>query len=212
MLHRTGFFMRCALSCVAALGCAAPAALQAQDLRDGDGDAAPRATVDRVAQAFVEACVLTEGELTPAIDWAVNAGYLPVDMLAVDVRPLLGGQAGTVLAMPDVTAPVLLAVTADRGCTVWAERLPGPALRSAFQQAVDRLVRRGVRVQPMLDRTVERAGAWRQHLQLRYRRAGGSHDYAIGAVTTLTPTPAQQALHLSPVRLEHDPGGPAVSR
>ena len=202
--------MHCALSCVAALGCAAPAALQAQDLRDGD--AAPRATVDRVAQAFVAACVLTEGELTPAIDWAVNAGYLPVDTLAVDVRPLLGGQAGTVLSMPDVTAPVLLAVTADRGCTVWAERLSGPALRGAFQQAVDQLVRRGARVQPMLDRTVERAGAWRQHLQLRYRRAGGSHDHAIGAVTTLTPAPAQQALHLSPVRLEPDPDGPAVSR
>jgi|CXWK01.1.fsa_nt_gi hypothetical protein len=210
MLHRYGVFMRCVLSCVAALGCAAPAALQAQDLRDGD--AAPRATVDRVAQAFVAACVLTEGELTPAIDWAVNAGYLPVDTLVVDVRPLLGGQAGTVLSMPDVTAPVLLAVTADRGCTVWAERLSGPALRGAFQQAVDQLVRRGARVQPMLDRTVERAGAWRQHLQLRYRRAGGSHDHAIGAVTTLTPAPAQQALHLSPVRLEPDPNGPAVSR
>jgi hypothetical protein len=195
--------------CAACFAAAAPA-LRAQEPHDGD--AAIRSATERVVQAFVEGCVLTEGELTPAIDWAVNAGWLPVDMLAVDVRPLLGGQAGTVLAMPDTAAPVLLAVTADRGCTVWAERLPGPALRSAFQQSVAQLARRGGRVQPMLDRTVERAGAWRQHLQLRYRRAGGSHDHAIGAVTTLTPAPAQQALHLSPAPRHADPESPAVGR
>jgi len=126
--HRLHAALHAAL-CAACFAAAAPA-LRAQETHDGD--AAIRSATERVVQAFIEGCVLTEGELTPAIDWAVNAGWLPVDMLAVDVRPLLGGQAGTVLAMPDTAAPVLLAVTADRGCTVWAERLPGPALRSAF--------------------------------------------------------------------------------
>lgn len=184
---------------------AAPAAAQPAD---GDGVATP----EQVAQAFVDGCLLTEGELTPAVDWAINAGWLPADASAVDVRPLLGGQAGTVLAMPGTAHGVLLAVTADRGCTVWAERLPGPALRAAFQLALAQLARRGARLQPVLDRSVERAGAWRQHLQLRYRRVGGSLDLAVGAVTTLTPAPAQQALHLSPAARHVDPEPPAVTR
>lgn len=192
-----------------ALGTPAVAQFEAPTLPD---DQAARAAPEEVAQAFVDGCIVTEGALTPAVDWAINAGWMPVDASAVDVRPLLGSQPGTVLAMPGTAHGVLLAVTADGGCTVWAERLPGPALRAAFQQALAQLARRGGRLQPVLDRSVERAGAWRQHLQLRYRRVGGSVEHAVGAVTTLTPAPAQQALHLSPAPRHVDPEPPAVTR
>jgi hypothetical protein len=200
VLHRRGLTQTAdmhhtVLLMLALLATALPPHVDAQESPDADR---PHTAAERIAQAFVEGCVLTEGEMTPAVDWAVNAGFLPVDTLAVDVRPLLAGQAGTVLAMPDTAAPVLLAVTADRGCTLWAERLPGPPLRSAFVKAVARLAAGGARVQPLLERTVERAGALREQLQMRYRRVGGSKEFAIGAVTTTSAAPAQQALHLSP--------------
>jgi hypothetical protein len=46
---------------------------------------------------------------------------------------------------------------------------------------------------------VERGGAWRMQLQMRYRRVGGSQDFGVGTVTTLTTAPAAQALNLAPM-------------
>ena len=170
---------------------------------------------EAVVRVFVGACVLPEGELTAAVDWAVNHGFSPADQAAFDVRPLLGGQPGNVFAMPDAAAPVLLAVTTDRRCVVWAERMSGPSLRRAFQQATAQLATRGARVQTVLDHTVERAGAWRQHLQLRYRRVGGSQDFGIGAVTTVAAPAGSQALHFAPLPATPpatETDGPAVTR
>ena len=183
-------------STVVALAVVTCAATQAQGL-PGAEEASIRAA-QAVVRAFIDACVLGEGELTAAVDWAVNHGFSPADSGAIDVRSLLGGQPGNVFAMPDTAAPVLLAVTTDRRCMVWAERMSGPAVRRAFQQAAAQLTTRGARLQPMLDRTIERAGAWRQHLQLRYRRVGGSQDFGIGVVTTLAAPGAPQALHFAP--------------
>lgn len=198
---------------VAVFAMAAGTASNAQNPRSLDDPALPAA--EAVVRVFIDACVLPEGELTAAVDWAINHGFSPADMLAGDVRPLLGGQAGNVLAMPDTVAPVLLAVTVDRRCTVWAERISGPSLRRAFQQAAAQLATRGARVQPMLDRTIERAGAWRQHLQVRYRRVGGAQDFGIGVVTTVTATAGSQALHFAPAPPNPpatDADGPAVVR
>jgi len=199
-------------STIAALVVAVCGATQGQEARSPDEPTRPSA--EAVVRAFVEACVMPEGELTAAVDWAINHGFSPADQ-AIDVRPLLGGQPGNVFTMPDTSAPVLLAVTTDRRCTVWAERMSGPSLRRAFQQATAQLATRGARVQPMVDRTIERAGAWRQHLQLRYRRVGGSHDFGIAAVTTVAATAGSQALHFAPApptppATEAD--GPGVTR
>jgi hypothetical protein len=46
---------------------------------------------------------------------------------------------------------------------------------------------------------VERGGAWRMQLQMRYRRAGGAQDFGVGTVTTLTAQPAAQVLHAAPI-------------
>jgi len=200
-------------STVAALIVAVCGATQGQDLRSADEAARPNA--EAVVRVFVDACVIPEGELTAAVDWAINHGFSPADQTAIDVRPLLGGQPGNVFAMPDSAAPVLLAVTTDRRCTVWVERMSGPSLRRAFQQAAAQLVTRGARVQPMFDRTIERAGAWRQHLQVRYRRVGGSQDFGIGVVTTVVAAAGSQALHFAPVPATPpatDADAPAVMR
>jgi hypothetical protein len=186
------FRRRCA---VAALIVAACAAVQGQEQR---ADAPSTAAAQAAVRVFIEACVLPEGELIAAVDWAVNHGFSPADQAAIDVQSLLGGQPGNVLVMPDTAAPVLLAVTTDRRCTVWVERMSGPSLRRAFQQAASQLATRGARMQPTLDRTIERAGAWRQLLQLRYRRVGGSQDFGIGVVTTVVATAGSQALHFAP--------------
>jgi hypothetical protein len=200
-------------STVATLIAALFSTAQAQELRSAEESG--RSTVEAVVRAFVDACVISEGDLTGVVDWAVNHGYSPADQTVVDVRPLLGGQAGNVFAMPDTAAPVLLAVTTDRRCTVWAERTSGPALRRAFQQAAAQLAARGARVQTMFDRTIERAGAWRQHLQLRYRRVGGSQDFGIGVVTTVAAAAGSQALHFAPAPAAPpatDADAPAVMR
>lgn len=200
-------------ACVALAMIAAGAGASAQDQRSPDEPSRP--TAEAVVRVFIDACVLPEGELIAAVDWAINHGFSPADPTAIDVRPLLGGQPGNVLAMPDTAAPVLLAVTTDRRCTVWVERMSGPSLRRAFQQAAAQLATRGARVQPMLDRTIERAGAWRQHLQLRYRRVGGSQDFGIGVVTTVVAAAGSQALHFAPAPptpAATDADAPAVMR
>jgi hypothetical protein len=61
------------------------------------------------------------------------------------------------------------------------------------------LAAKGAKVQSTLDRNVERAGAWRHQVQVRYRRVGGSRDFGLGAITTLGEQPGAQALRLEPI-------------
>jgi hypothetical protein len=156
------------------------------------------ATAADVVRVFVEGCIAFEGESTAIVDWALGQGFEPVEARDGPGATLLSGRPGTVLAMPGSAAPVLLAVDADKRCLVWAERAEGPAVRAEFSKAMSALSGKGARVQPGQARTVDRAGAWRQYWQMRYRRAGGTQDFAIGSVTTLTAAPTSQVLSLAP--------------
>ena len=157
---------------------------------------APAAAVVRV---FIDGCVAHEGESMKTVDWAINAGFAPIDAHIGAGAALLSGQPGTVLVMPGSASPVLLAIDLDKRCTVWAERAEGPALRAEFVRAINALAAKGARLQPLQERTVERGGAWRMQLQMRLRRAGGAQDFGVGAVTTLTAQPAAQVLSAAPI-------------
>jgi hypothetical protein len=152
-----------------------------------------------IARAFADGCMAHEGDSMKTVDWAINQGYEWVDARSGAGASLLSGQPGTVLAMPGSASQVLLAIDLDRRCTVWAERADGPALRVEFVKAMNALAAKGARLQPMQVRTVERGGAWRMQLQMRWRRAGGSQDWGVGAVTTLTSQPAAQVLSVAPI-------------
>jgi len=151
-----------------------------------------------IVRAFVEGCVVNEGDPVTATDWALNEGFLPIDPLSDEPQQLLNGQPGTVLSMPGSAGQVLMAVAADRRCTVWTERALGPGVRNALRQSMADLAAKGAQVQPLVDRSIERAGAWRQYEQMRYRRVGGSQDFAVASVTTLTSRPGAQALNFGP--------------
>ncbi|HET7867217.1 MAG TPA: hypothetical protein VFL86_22675 [Burkholderiaceae bacterium] len=151
-----------------------------------------------IVRAFVEGCVVNEGDPVTATDWALNEGFLPIDPLSDEPKQLLNGQPGTVLSMPGSGGQVLMAVAADRRCTVWTERALGPGVRNALRQSMADLAAKGAQVQPLVDRSIERAGAWRQYEQMRYRRVGGAQDFAVASVTTLTSRPGVQALNFGP--------------
>jgi hypothetical protein len=156
----------------------------------------PNATA--IVRAFVEGCVVNEGDPVTATDWALNEGFEPINPLSDEPQQLLNGQPGTVLSMPGSSGQVLMAVAADRRCTVWTERALGPGVRNALRQSMADLAAKGAQVQPLVDRSIERAGAWRQYEQMRYRRVGGSQDFAVASVTTLTSRPGVQALNFGP--------------
>jgi hypothetical protein len=194
---------RCALAWVL-VASALPAAAQNPFIEAARANAvavppAPAAPA-AVVQAFVDGCIAHEGESVKTVDWAINQGFEWVDAQVGPGATLLSGQPGTVLAMPGSAGQVLLAIDLDRRCTVWAERADGPALRGAFTQAMAALAARGARVQPALERSVERGGAWRLQLQMRLRRAEGAPEFDVGAVTTLTSPPAAQVLSVAPAR------------
>lgn len=175
----------------------------------GVGAGAAAAPLTHAAvRVFIEGCVRHEGALTAVVDWALTQGFEPLDASDEGARTLLDGGYGAVLAARAPAEPVLLAVSADGRCTVWAERAPGPLVHQALLLATSQLAKRG-RLQLMVDRTVERAGAWRRHVQWRYRRAGGAQDWALGAVTTLGEAPSAQALQLArlPAASGFDPDG-----
>ncbi|WP_119154803.1 NMCC_0638 family (lipo)protein [Caldimonas tepidiphila] len=158
---------------------------------------------EQVVRAFVEACVDQGGEVGPAIDWALNHGFEPLDPEGrdgSDGHALLGGRPGVVFATPEAATRVLLAVTQDNTCTVWAERAAGTSTQDAFVKALESMGARGAQLRRETDRTLERAGAWRRQLEYRFRAVPGSRDYRLGAVTTLTESPAAQALHLAPLQ------------
>jgi hypothetical protein len=175
-------------------------------------DTRPSPSPPAVVRVFIEACVLTEGDQTAAVDWAISNGFDPLDVMAPNVEPLLAGKPGTALAMPQ--QPVWLITTKGGPCTVWVERTLGPALHLAFQQAVGQLAAKGAKAELTVERTVERAGAWRRQVQWRYRRVGGSQDFGLGAVTTLGEQPAAQALQLERMAppTVRDPDGLPPSR
>jgi hypothetical protein len=152
-----------------------------------------------IVRVFIDACVAHEGESMKTVDWAINQGFEAVDAHGSAGATLLSGRPGTVLALPDSARPVLLAIDFEKRCTVWAERGDGPAVRAEFVKAMNALAANGARVQTVQERTVERGGAWRLQLQMRYRRVGGSQDFGVGAVTTLAAQPAAQALSLAPM-------------
>jgi hypothetical protein len=92
----------------------------------------------------------------------------------------------------------MLVVRQDRHCTVWGQRISGPAQRLAMAEMLGRLGTGGGRVQLQLERNIERSGAWRNQMQWRYRAVGGSLEFGLGAVTTLGASPATQALNMAP--------------
>jgi len=157
------------------------------------------AVATAVVRTFIDGCVAHEGEAMRTVDWAINQGFEPVDAHVGLGATVLAGRPGTVLALPGSGAGVLLAIDLDKRCTVWVERGDGPAVRTEFGKAMGALAARGVRVQPALERSVERAGAWRLQLQMRVRRAGGLQDFDVGSVTTLTAQPAVQVLSVAPL-------------
>lgn len=157
------------------------------------------ATPGGVARAFQQACVLTGGDEAAAVDWALSQGFEPAEVVRGNVDGLLSGAPGSVLAAPGTQGRVLLAAATGRQCTVWADQMSGPALRTAVAEAVSSLTAKGSRVQLQADRNFERAGAWRNQMQWRYRAVGASGDLGVGAVTTLSDIPGTQALHAAPL-------------
>jgi len=162
-------------------------------------EASPWSTPEGVARAFQKACLLTSGNADQAVDWALSQGFEPVDALRGNMDGLLSGQPGCVLAAPGTEGHVLLVATQGRHCTVWADNLQGPALRSAVAEVMGMQAAKGARVSQQVDRSIERAGAWRHQTQWRYRDVGKTQDLGVGAVTTLSGAPGTQALHLEPV-------------
>jgi hypothetical protein len=157
------------------------------------------ATPQGAARIFVQACVQTSAEEGAAVDWALGQGFEPVDPARGSMDGLLAGQPGSVLAAPGTRGQVLLAAATGRQCTVWAEQMPGPPVRTAMQEALGQLSSRGAKVQLGVDRNFERAGAWRNQLQWRYRAVGASGDLGIGAITTLGDAPGTQGLNVAPL-------------
>jgi len=175
-------------------GCASA---QAQD--PAEAPLSAWATPLGVARTFQQACVLTGGDEAAAVDWALSQGFEPAEALRGNVDGLLSGAPGSVLAAPGTRGRVLLAAATGRVCTVWADQMSGPALRSAVIEAVTSLSAKGARVQLQADRNFERAGAWRNQMQWRYRAVGASGDLGVGAVTTLSDNPGTQALNVAPL-------------
>lgn len=155
-------------------------------------------TAERIVQWFEQACVATRGETGPAIDWALENGFQPVDPLRGTTDHLLGGEPGTVLVAPGSDGHVMLATGATQ-CSVWAERQEGPPLRQALAAMVGTLTARGARARVEVERNLERSGAWRSQVQWRYRGVGASQDLGIGGVTTLAAGPGTQMLHVAPL-------------
>lgn len=157
------------------------------------------ATPQGAARIFQQACVLTGAEESAAVDWALSQGFEPTDPMRGSMDGLLAGQPGTVLAAPGSAGRVLLAAATGRQCTVWAEQMSGPALRFAVMEALGSLSGKGARLQLGVDRNFERAGAWRNQMQWRYRAVGASSDLGLGAITTLGDTPGTQGLNAAPL-------------
>jgi hypothetical protein len=157
----------------------------------------PELAPEALVRVFDQACIDTSGRAGPAVDWALGQGFEPVDPMRAD-EGLLDGKAGTVLVAPGTYGRVMLAVT-ERQCSVWVERVSGPGLRQALSVHIGRLEGKGHKLTPIVNRSVERSGAWRNQAQWRYRAVGASQDLGLGAVTTLLEAPGTQVMHLAPI-------------
>jgi hypothetical protein len=163
-------------------------------------------TPQGVASVFHQACLRNAAQAEAAVDWALTKGFEPMDALGGSGYELLEGQPGNVLAAPGSEGRVLLVVTHDRRCTVWAQRIAGPQLRLAMAEVMDRLGQAGHRVSRDFERNIERSGAWRNQTQWRVRAVGVVGEFGVSAVTTLGTAPATQALNMAPWVA---PSGPA---
>jgi hypothetical protein len=166
-------------------------------------------TVERVVQIFHDACVVHEGQPTAVIDWALNQGFEPLNPLQADASELLGGVDGTALAAPGSAGLVVLAAAQDGRCVLWAEKMNGPRLRTAFHAMVDSLAAQGARLQAVIARNLESGRAWRHQSQWRYRQVGAERDFGLGSATTLAEAPGAQLLHFGPIEpsAARDPDG-----
>jgi hypothetical protein len=186
-----------------AVACATAASAQnpfIEAQRESAGSAPPPpSSPAAVVRAFVDGCVAHEGDAMKTVDWAINQGFEWFDAAAGPGATLLAGRPGTVLAMPNSASRVLLAIDLDKRCTVWADRSEGPLVRAELAKALAALTARGVRVQAGAERSVERAGAWRQQTQWRVRRDNAARELEVGAVTTLAAGPAAQVLSVAPL-------------
>jgi hypothetical protein len=175
----------------------------------GQGATPPNAVADEpaalpdldpqgVVTIFELGCLSNAGRPAAAIDWALANDFAPAGPERGVTDGLLDGQPGTVLVAPGTDGRVLLAVSENQ-CTVWAERTAGPPLRAALSSLVVTLLSKGHKAHLVTDRTVEKAGAWRNQLQWRYRAVGETQERSLGLVTTLAPTQqGTQVLRLAP--------------
>jgi hypothetical protein len=200
------------VAAAAVLSCTAVPAQNAFIEAAQGGASAPQPTVPAatVLRAFLDGCIAQGGDPVRTVDWAINQGGEPIDSSSGDGATLLSQRPGTVLSLPGGQGGLLLAIDFEQRCTVWAERGDGPALRAEFVRALNALAARGARVQPTLERSVERGGAWRLQLQMRLRPAGQAREVDVGAVTTLTAQPAPQVFHVAPAG--PPPAGAAAPR
>jgi hypothetical protein len=196
--------------------CALAQTFTAQEVQaSGNATPEPEATTESKASApkksttpikpktiitiFEQACVRTAGQSAEAVDWALAHDFEPVDSdTRGSMETLLAGEPGTVLVAPKTDGRVMLAVAFNQ-CSVWAERTPGPPVRAALSAMVQAQSSKGAKTQTLLDRSMERAGAWRNQMKWRYRPAGTAQDWNLNAVTTLANSPGTQVLRWSPV-------------
>lgn len=172
-----------------------------------DSGRAARDAVD----VFKQTCLVAVGNAQGLVDAAINAGmapYLGGPSGDADASSLLGDTPGQVFSAA-AGGDVLLAIGDNGLCTVWANRADGPKLKAAFVAAMDALRDRGSSVRAVRERTIQRAGGWRQ--QLGYdvsdvRANGGASGsgpnpggFAADAVTLLTPQPGVQVLRAAPL-------------
>jgi hypothetical protein len=149
-----------------------------------------------VITIFEQACMRTTGQSAQAVDWALAHEFVPVEtQRSATEDTMLGGEPGTVLVAPHTDGRVMLAVALNQ-CTVWAERIPGPPIRQAVSNMV---LDKYVKAQRLIDRSVERAGMWRNQMKWRYRPAGADQDWSLGLITTLANSPGTQVLRWAPL-------------
>ncbi|MFZ2652272.1 MAG: hypothetical protein WA210_19415 [Burkholderiaceae bacterium] len=155
-------------------------------------------TPQGVASIFQQACLGSAGQAEAAVDWALTQGFEPLDAFSASAHELLEGRPGNVLAAPGSQGRVLLVIAQDQHCSVWAQRISGPQLRLATAEMLARENAGGARILLDVERNIASAGAWRSQTQWRYRAAGASIEFGLSAVTTLSATPATQALNMAP--------------
>ena len=155
-------------------------------------------TPQGVANIFHLACLRNAAQAEAAVDWALGQGFAPIDALGGQGYELLEGQPGNVLTVPGSDGRVMLVVTKDLRCTVWAHQIEGPQLRLAVAETLDRVGAAGGRIVRDFVLNIDRAGAWRNQTRWRYRAEGEAIEFSVIAVTTLSAGPATQALNMSP--------------